>query len=107
MPAPRFVTGFTALLLLSGVLLFIGSVMAFNLAGVYVEVALELRIIAWTEAIQAAGCLFVAALRARGLPVAAPATAAISILLILWIPLGTAAFVWWLVSVRQQEADAS
>jgi hypothetical protein len=107
MPAPRYVAGYTMLLLVSGVLLGIGTMTLFNLAGVYTEVGGTLRILAWLEAIQAAGCLLVAALRARGLAVAAPATAAISILLILWIPLGTAAFVWWLVRLRQEEADAS
>lgn len=100
-------TGYTTLLLVSGVLLVIGTMTLFNIAGVYAEVGGALRILAWLEAIQAAGCLLVAALRARGLPVAAPATAAISILLTLWIPLGTAAFVWWLVRVRKDEAAAS
>ncbi len=107
MPAPRYVTGYTMLLLLSGILLVFGTVTLFNIAGVYAEAGWALRILAWLEAIQAAGCLLVAALRARGSAVAAPATAAISILLSLWIPLGTAAFIWWLVRVRQQEADAS
>ena len=107
MPAPRYVTGYTILLLVSGVLLAFGAVTLFSLAGVYAEAGRALRILAWLEGIQAAGCLIVAALRARGSAVAAPATAAISILLSLWIPLGTAAFIWWLVRVRQEEADAS
>jgi hypothetical protein len=105
MPAPRYVTGYTLALVVSGILLAFGTMTLFGFAGVYAEAGWALRILAWLEAIQAAGCLLVAALRARGSAVAAPLTAAISILLSLWIPLGTAAFIWWLMRVRQEEAS--
>lgn len=57
------------------------------------------------EAIIAAGALLVGYLRVYRVPVAGPATAALSILLVAWLPIGTALFVWWLIGVRRQEAN--
>jgi hypothetical protein len=47
--------------------------------------------------------LSVAVLRSLRSPVAEPATVAVSVILLLWLPLGTAAFIYWLVSVRKRE----
>ena len=47
--------------------------------------------------------LAVGVLRSRQSPLAGPTTAAVSILLVMWLPFGTAMFIWWVVWVRRQE----
>jgi hypothetical protein len=49
----------------------------------------------------------VVVLRSRRSPLARPATAALNILWAPLIPFGTDLFVWWLVSLRKQEAGES
>lgn len=46
-------------------------------------------------------------LRSRRSPLARSATAAVNIIWAPFLPLGTALFVWWLVSLRKQEARES
>jgi peptidoglycan biosynthesis protein MviN/MurJ (putative lipid II flippase) len=46
----------------------------------------------------------VAILRSKNSELARPATAAVSILLAIWPPFGTAAFVWWVGWVRRRES---
>ncbi len=55
------------------------------------------------EAILFAFCILVGVLRVYRSPLAGPTTAALSILLILWAPIGTAAFVYWIGWVRRRE----
>jgi hypothetical protein len=50
--------------------------------------------------------LAVAILRSRNSPLAGPTTAAVSILLVMWAPLGTIAFIWWVGWVRRRERAA-
>jgi hypothetical protein len=47
--------------------------------------------------------LTVAVLRTKRSELARPTTAAVSILLIIWAPFGTAAFIWWIGWVRRRE----
>ncbi len=61
------------------------------------------RCIQATELICAALGITAGCLRVYGSRLATPATAAVSILLIVWFPLGTAAFIWWVARVRKQE----
>jgi len=49
-------------------------------------------------------CFWAAALRSVGARVAATATSATSLLLGFWFPLGTAASLWWWISVRKRES---
>ena len=58
------------------------------------------------ELVMSLALITVAVLRAMDSPVAATATAAISILMAIWIPFGTGIFIWWLVSVRKREAPS-
>jgi len=61
------------------------------------------RMIQSIQAVYAIFAFSVGVLRALRSPLALPTTAAISILLAPLIPFGTAAFVYWMVSVRQRE----
>ena len=45
----------------------------------------------------------VGVLRSRKSPLARPTTAAVSILLAVWFPFGTAIFIWWVAWVRRRE----
>ena len=54
--------------------------------------------------VMGAAAMLAAALRLFGAPGARVATRAASFVLILWIPTGTALFVWWLLDVRKREA---
>ena len=45
----------------------------------------------------------VAVLRSKKSDLARPTTAAVSILLAMWVPFGTAAFIWWVGWVRRRE----
>jgi hypothetical protein len=58
------------------------------------------------ELIIFASALAVAVLRSRNSPLAGPTTAAVSILLVVWCPLGTIAFIWWVGWVRRRERAA-
>jgi hypothetical protein len=58
------------------------------------------------QAIELVICVFaltVAVLRTKRSDLARPTTAAVSILLIIWAPFGTAAFIWWVGWVRKRE----
>lgn len=55
------------------------------------------------EAILVVLCFAVGVLRAYRSRIAAPTTAALSILLIFWLPFGTAAFIYWVGWVRRRE----
>ena len=57
------------------------------------------------EAVVFLSALAVAMLRTRGSDLAAPTTAALSIFLVMWFPLGTAAFIWWVGWVRRSERE--
>ena len=46
-------------------------------------------------------------LRAKATELALPTTAAASILLAFWPPIGTAVFVWWMLSIRKKERTAA
>jgi len=67
-----------------------------------VTVAL-LRFLQGVELILFAATLWVAILRSRQSPLAGATTAAVSILLIFWVPFGTAMFIWWVGWVRRRE----
>ncbi len=55
------------------------------------------------EVILCIATLAVGVLRSRMSPLAGPTTVAVSILLAIWVPFGTAMFIWWVVWVRRQE----
>ena len=58
------------------------------------------------EIVMATGCLLVSAFRALGSRLAGPATIAVSWILAVWFPFGTAAFIWWMIRVRKREDPA-
>ena len=62
-----------------------------------------LRFVQAIEAIIFVFALIVAVLRTYRSPLALPTTAAVSILLALWMPFGTAAFIYWVGWVRKYE----
>jgi hypothetical protein len=62
-----------------------------------------LRFVQSVEVILCLACLAVAVLRSKNSPLARPMTAAVSIFLAIWLPFGTAMFIWWLARVRRQE----
>lgn len=105
--AKAYVNGYTVLLFVYGFLLVAGTVVMYSVAAREEDTAWALRMAGNIEAILGAACLAVGVLRSRGSPVAGPATAAISIILSISFPFGTAAFVWWLVSIRKQERAAA
>jgi hypothetical protein len=102
-----YVHGYTVLLFVYGFFLVMAAVMMHSLAAQETEGAFGMRLAGNIQAILAVGCLVVALLRSRGSPLARPTTAAISIVLAISFPFGTAAFFWWLLSVRQQERPES
>lgn len=65
-----------------------------------------LRFLQAFELIIFASALAVAILRSRNSPLAGPTTAAVSILLVIWVPFGTIAFIWWVGWVRRRERAA-
>jgi uncharacterized membrane protein YobD (UPF0266 family) len=66
-------------------------------------VVLVLRFVQTIEAIIFLFALVVAVLRTYRVRAAVPATVALSILMIFWVPFGTAGFVYWLGWVRRRE----
>jgi hypothetical protein len=64
-----------------------------------------LRFVQITELLICIFALAVAVLRTRKSALAGPTTAAVSILLAIWVPLGTAAFIWWIGWVRHREKN--
>jgi len=62
-----------------------------------------LRLVQTIEAILFVLALIVGVLRTYRSPLAPPTTAAVSILLALWVPFGTAAFIYWVGWVRKHE----
>ncbi len=109
MPQARaYVHGYTVLLFVYGFFLVTAAITMYSMAAREAEdPAWAMRLAANFEAVLAAGCLTVAVLRSLGSQVAAPATSAISIVLSISFPFGTAAFVWWLVSIRKRERAAA
>jgi hypothetical protein len=101
--ARGYVYGYTVLLFVYGFVLVMAAVMMHSVAAREGEDAWAMRLAGNIEAILAVGCLSVAVLRSRGSPLARPTTAAISMVLAISFPFGTAAFFWWLLDVRKQE----
>ncbi len=101
-----YVNAYTVLLFVYGFVLVLAAIVLHSVAKGDVESAWSLRLVRNIEAALALACLAVAVLRSLGSAVAAPATAAISIVLSISFPFGTAAFVWWLVSIRKRERPA-
>lgn len=64
-----------------------------------------LRFVQAFEALLALAAVTVAILRCRRSRLAHPTTSAISMVLTIWFPIGTAVFIWWLVSIRQRESS--
>ncbi len=64
---------------------------------------LVLQFCQWIEAVYFVFGIVVGLLRVYHSPLARPLTMALSILLIIWPPFGTAAFVYWLGWVRRRE----
>jgi hypothetical protein len=104
--ARTYVNGYTVLLFVYGFVLVLAAIVLHSVAAREGEPASALRFVRNIEAVLAVACLAVAVLRSLGSPVGAPATAAISIVLSISFPFGTAAFVWWLVRIRKQEMPA-
>ena len=102
--ATEQVKGYTALLLVFFFGLGTAAMMMHELAGRAEEDAWTLRMVRNFQIAMAAACLAVAVLRSIGSRMAGAATIAISVVLAMWFPVGTAAFIWWLVSVRKREA---
>lgn len=61
------------------------------------------RFLQAVEAILCLATLAVGVLRSRKSPLAGPTTVAVSILLAMWVPFGTAMFIWWVAWVRRRE----
>jgi hypothetical protein len=101
-----YVNGYTVLLFVYGFVLVLAAVVLHSVAERGEEPQWAMRFVRNIEAVLAIACLAVAVLRSLGSPVGAPATAAISIVLSISFPFGTAAFIWWLVSIRKQELPA-
>lgn len=103
-----YVNAYTVLLFVYGFVLVLAAIVLHSVAGrePEAEAAWAMRFVRNIEALLAVACLAVATLRSLGSPIAAPATAAISIVLSISFPFGTAAFIWWLVSIRKREAPA-
>jgi len=97
------VKGYTVLLWLFGFVLAYGAMTFHTLADGESGDARAFEMIGNSLALVAVGCLVVAAVRSMNFRVAGTATAAISIILALSFPLGTAMFLWWLLSVRKRE----
>ncbi|HRX86008.1 MAG TPA: hypothetical protein P5572_13395 [Phycisphaerae bacterium] len=70
-------------------------------------IRIVLRFLQAIEVIYAAAGIAVGCLRAYRAPLARPLTAALSILLIVWVPFGTALFVWWLLRVRAHDRSVA
>ncbi len=102
--SPPFVAAYTLVLFLAGVILLtIGWVLSDYPASS--DLALELvPYVVACHVVMGAAAMLAAALRLFGAPGARVATRAASFVLILWIPTGTALFVWWLLDVRKREA---
>jgi len=99
----RFVGGYTVALMVLGFLLLSSVIMMVAIALHGEEEAWPLYMVASLELLLAVACLAVAAFRARGSVLGAPATTALSLVLALAFPYGTAVFLWWLLHVRKRE----
>ncbi len=97
------VKGYTVLLWVFGFFLVVAAVMMHSMSAQEEESAWVFRMVRNMELVMAAACFLVATLRSIGSRIAGTATTAISIILATYFPFGTAAFIWWLVSVRKRE----
>jgi len=98
----RFIAGYTAALGVGGIATGLAAVLLYGIQGD--EWARTIRLLAHLHALMAVACVLAAVLRHFGATSARAVTAVASILLIFLIPMGTAAFLWWLLRVRHQEA---
>jgi hypothetical protein len=102
-----FVNSYTVLLFVCFALFLSAAVVSVWLSLTRVK---ELRDILWfvaaLEVLVAFQCCALAVGRACGARWAAPATAALNVLLVLWFPGGTALAAWWYFSIRPRERPA-
>jgi len=102
--SPPFVAAYTFVLFLAGViLLMIGWVLSDYAASRNLAPDLVRYVVA-CHFVMGAAAMLATALRLFRAPSARSATRVASIVLILWIPTGTALFLWWLLDVRRREA---
>ena len=102
--SPPFVAAYTFVLFLAGVtLLTISWVLSDYAAAAKLAPDLVPYVVV-CHVVMGATALLGTALRLFRASGARIATRIASLLLILWIPTGTALFVWWLVDVRKREA---
>ncbi|MEE8104195.1 MAG: hypothetical protein V3T86_01520 [Planctomycetota bacterium] len=102
--SPPFVAAYTLVLFLAGVilLLIVWVLSDYAAAG---DLAPDLiPYVVVSHVVMGAAAIVGAVLRLFRASGARVATRIASLLLILWIPTGTALFVWWLVDVRKREA---
>ena len=110
--SPRFVFAYTVCLYVIGVLslmmIFSHQMLLTIMQESDGDVLLTavLRFLQIIEAIIFSSALVVAILRSKNSPLAKPTTAALSILLVLWVPFGTIAFIWWLGWIRLRERNS-
>jgi len=98
------IAGYTAALAVGGVVTGLAAGLLYR--GKWDEWARVIRLLAHLHALMAIACLLAAGLRHFGAAAARAATAVASVLLIFLIPMGTAAFFWWLLRVRHLEAPS-
>ena len=102
--SPPFVAAYTLVLFVAGVILLtIGWVLSDYPASGDLARRLVPYMVVW-HVVMGAAAMLAAALRVFRAPGARVATRAAGLVLILWIPTGTALFVWWLLDVRHREA---
>ena len=101
---PPLVESYTVVLFVMAVLMVVSAVVMHAVAGESEKPA-TMHMIRNIEIVLAIAVFFVSWLRYTNAPSARIATAVISILFALSIPVGTALFLWWLLSIRKREAS--
>lgn len=101
------VKAYTVALWVFGFFVAIAALIMHTVAAKETEQVWVFHLVRNIEIAVAVACFAVATLRSIASPAAGTATTALSILLAIWFPFGTALFVWWIASVRKQEAPAA
>lgn len=97
------VKSYTTLLWIAGFFMLVAAVLMHTMAQKEENEAWVFEMVRNIELVMALACFTVATLRSLGSRAAGTATAALSIVLALWVPFGTAIFFWWVFRVRERE----
>ena len=98
-----YVKSFTIVLWVAGFFMLLGAVVMHSMAQKEQDMAWTFEMARNIELVLALACFSVATLRSMRSRLAGTTTAALSIVLALSFPLGTALFFWWVFSVRVRE----